>query len=123
MEKLNQTQQQKHAFTNQKKCTTTQNKHKKLKPGFVAFYDIWPGNGAGIFSKEYLNKQNLFPTFQSAYRRFHSTETSILKLACDALLATDRGEVTLLGFLDLSAAFVTVDHDILLDHLQVIFGF
>jgi len=29
--------QQKHAFANQKKCTTTQNKHKKLKPGLVAW--------------------------------------------------------------------------------------
>jgi len=45
--KLNLTQQ-KHAFTNQKKCTTTQ----KIKPGLVAFYDIQPGNGAGTFTKE-----------------------------------------------------------------------
>ena len=41
--------QQKHSFTNQKKCTTTQNKHKKLKPGLVAFYDIRPGNEQGLF--------------------------------------------------------------------------
>jgi len=34
MEKLNLTQQ-KHTFTNQKKCTATENKHKKLKPGLV----------------------------------------------------------------------------------------
>jgi len=40
---------QKHAFTNQKKCTKTQNKHKKLKPGLVTCYDIWPGNGEGLF--------------------------------------------------------------------------
>jgi len=33
-----------HAFTNQKKCTTTQNKHKKLKTGLVTSYDIQPGN-------------------------------------------------------------------------------
>jgi len=39
-----------------KKCTTTQNKHKKLKPGLVAVYDIWPGNGAGLFSKEKISK-------------------------------------------------------------------
>jgi len=45
--KLNLTQQ-KHAFTNQKKCTTTQNKHKKLKSGLVAFYDIRPGKGRSI---------------------------------------------------------------------------
>ena len=41
--------QQKHTFTNQKKCTTTPNKHKKLKPGLVASYNIWPGNGEGLF--------------------------------------------------------------------------
>jgi len=39
MEKLNVTQRM-YTFTNQKKCTTTQNKHKKLKPGLVASYDI-----------------------------------------------------------------------------------
>ena len=49
--KINPTQQ-KQAFTSQKKCTKTQNKHKKLKPGLVAFCDIRPGNGAGLFSKE-----------------------------------------------------------------------
>jgi len=40
--------QQKHAFTNQKKCTTTQNKQ-KIKPGLVASYDIRLGNGLGLF--------------------------------------------------------------------------
>jgi len=39
----------KHTFTNQKKCTTTQNIHKKLKPGLVDSYDIWPQNGEGLF--------------------------------------------------------------------------
>jgi len=48
MEKLNLTQQ-KHAFTNEKKCTTTQNKHKRLKPGLVVSYNIQPGNGEGLF--------------------------------------------------------------------------
>jgi len=48
MEKLDLTQQ-KHAFTNQNKCTTTQNKHKNLKPCLVAFYDIRPGNREGLF--------------------------------------------------------------------------
>jgi len=46
--KLNLTQQ-KHTFTNQKKCITTQNKQKKLKPGLVACYYIQPGNGDGLF--------------------------------------------------------------------------
>jgi len=48
-EKLNLTQQ-KHTFTNPKKCSTTQNKNKKkLKPGLVASYDIWPGTGESLF--------------------------------------------------------------------------
>jgi len=48
MGNLNLTQQ-KHTFTSQKQCTTTQNKHKKLKPGLVASCNIRPGNGEGLF--------------------------------------------------------------------------
>ena len=53
--KLNLTQQ-KHAFANQNKCNSTQNKHKKLKLDLVAFYDIWPVNGAGLFSKDKISQ-------------------------------------------------------------------
>jgi len=49
MEKLNLTQQ-KHTFTNQKKCTKRQNKQKKLKPGLVACYNIQPENRKGLVS-------------------------------------------------------------------------
>jgi len=48
MEKLNLTQE-KHTFTNQKKCTTTKISTKKLKPGLVASYDIQTENGEGLF--------------------------------------------------------------------------
>jgi len=32
------------------------NEHKQLKPGLVAFYDMHPGNGVGLFSNEKINK-------------------------------------------------------------------
>jgi len=63
-----------------------------------------------------------YPELQSAYRRGHSTETAVLKMVTDFLLAADRGEVTLLSLLDLSAAFDTVYHDILISRLYHSFG-
>jgi len=70
----------------------------------------------------FLNENNLLPRNQSAYRPQHSTETAVLKVVSDLLAASDRGQVSLLALLDLSAAFDTVDHCILLDRLQSAFG-
>ena len=70
----------------------------------------------------FLEKHNLLPKCQSAYRRYHSMETAVLKIVCDALSAAKKGEVTFLGMLDMSAAFDTVNHDILLKRLHMSFG-
>ena len=70
----------------------------------------------------YLQANNLMPRLQSAYRRHHSTETALLRVVSDILRAVDSGKVALLSLLDLSAAFDTVDHSILLDRLHVAFG-
>ena len=59
---------------------------------------------------------------QSAYRRYHSTETAVSKILSDILCASDRGDVTFLCLLDLCATFDTVDHDILVDRLERAFG-
>jgi hypothetical protein len=45
----------------------------------------------------FLAKHGLIPAHQSAYRPAHSTETAVLKIVSDVLMAADRGEVTLLG--------------------------
>ena len=71
----------------------------------------------------HLQDNNLFPTYQSAYRQFHSTETAVLRVFSDVLGAADKGKLTLLVLLDLSAAFDTVDHQILLQRLASSFGF
>ena len=62
----------------------------------------------------YLTDNDLLPDLQSAYRAHHSTETAVLKVVGDILLALDSGNLALLSLLDLSAAFDTVDHDTLL---------
>ena len=54
---------------------------------------------------EYLMDQGLLPRHQAAYRKYHSTETAMLRVMSDALMAADQRRVTLIGLLDLSAAF------------------
>ena len=71
---------------------------------------------------EYLDEHNLMPQLQSLYRRNHSTETALLRVVSDLLAAADNQRVTLLDLLDLSAAFDCVDHHILLQRLESIFG-
>ena len=60
--------------------------------------------------------------FQSAYRQFHSTETALLRIQSDLLLAINKQKVSALVLLDLSAAFDTIDHKILLSRLSSFYG-
>ena len=70
----------------------------------------------------YINKNNLNESFQSAYKQYHSTETALIRVHNDILTAIDNRRTVILLLLDLSAAFDTVDHDILLFRLQQRFG-
>ena len=67
---------------------------------------------------DYLDANDLLPRYQSAYRRDHSTETALLKVLSDLITAVDSGQLALLSLLYMSAAFDTVDHDILLQRLD-----
>ena len=60
--------------------------------------------------------------FQSAYRKHHSTESALLNIHIDILLNMAKGSLTALTLLDLSTAFNTIDHTILLDRLNGYYG-
>ena len=71
----------------------------------------------------YLNSHNLCDTCQSAYRPGHSTETALLKVINDLFLSLDKGNISVLGLLDISSALDTIDHTILVHRLHTDFGF
>ena len=70
----------------------------------------------------HLLANNLSETFQSTYRAHHSTETALLDLTNCLLGSADEARVSILTLLDLSAAFDTLDHSILLTRLHDMFG-
>ena len=63
-----------------------------------------------------------FNHFQSAYRKFHSTESALLHTFDSIYRSADQSKPTFLVSLDLSAAFDTIDHSILMNRLSTSFG-
>ncbi len=70
----------------------------------------------------FINQNDLFEKFQSGFRSHHSTETALVKVTNDLLLTADSGRYSILILLDLSSAFDTVDHNVLLYRLKNVVG-
>src|SRR6218665_2663486 len=68
----------------------------------------------------YLDLHSLMPTLQSGLRKFHSTESLMVSLLAEIFHAVNYGLITIisLSLYDISAAFDTVDHAILLNRLS-----
>lgn len=66
----------------------------------------------------HFETHNLLEKYQSAYKKFHGTETALLKVQNDILCELDKKHAVFLVLLDLSAAFDTIDHNILLSRLE-----
>ena len=71
---------------------------------------------------DHVEKSNLMEQNQLAYRQFHSTETTLIKVRDDILKAIENKEVMCLVLLDLSAALDTIDHEIFQKRLLNCFG-
>ena len=70
----------------------------------------------------HLDEADLMTAFQLAYRKHHSTESVLINIHNYILLNMAKGSVTALILLDLSNAFDTTDHTILLDRCNVYYG-
>ena len=106
---------------------------KKLNADFEQFSNFRPVSNLKFLSKliektvfvqlnSYLGENDLHEPLQSAYKIFHSTETALLTVTNDIMLSLDKCVNVFLVLLDLSAAFDTVNHSLLLVRLQKSFG-
>lgn len=68
--------------------------------------------------QSFFAQNNRFDVFQSGFRLLHSTETALEIVVNDLLLSSDSGSLSILLLPDLSSAFDTVYHDVLLSHLS-----
>ena len=77
-----------------------------------------------IANRRQLNfsSNDLVSEYQLAYRKFLSSETALLHVQNDILVSLDCGHSTTLLLFDLSVAFDTIDHNILLHRLKHWFG-
>ena len=74
-------------------------------------------------TQHYLTSNKIYPKLQAAYQQSHSTETALLRVQNDILRAIDNKNKVILVLLDLSTAFDTTDHEILVRRLNTQFGF
>ena len=72
---------------------------------------------------DHLVKNKLLDPLQSAYKKSHSIETSIIKVQNDILIDIDQKNISILVMLDLSAGFDMIDHEILVNRLESHYGF
>ena len=96
-------------------------KNYRLVPNLTFISKVIEKVLSGRLSEHLINNSPFDPP-QSAYRDKHSTETALIKVHNDILSALDTCSSAILLMLDPSAAFDTIDHDILLSRLCNVYG-
>ena len=98
-------------------------KKKNYRPvSNIGFVGKITDKAAIVQVNEHMQANDLDDLFQSAYKNKHSTETALLMVMNDIEQALDNSNAVFLVMLDLSAAFDTIDHDILMQRLEHGFG-
>ena len=67
---------------------------------------------------KFLDNSNKISKFQSGNRKHHSTETALLSVTDDLLKAMDEKKISILVLMDMSKAFDSINHDMLLFKLR-----
>ena len=122
----------KDTFSNQWKTAIVKPLFKDKKRG-TAYTNYRPVSSLSFISKvverytlqqltQHCNINTLLLDFQSAYQKHHGCEMSLLKLTNNILWGMENQQATAMIILDLSAAFDTVDHELLLQVLNHKFG-
>ena len=65
-----------------------------------------------------FHENKAIPPLQSSYRKSHSTEFALYKIYNDLVMSVCESKSFVLVLLDLSAAFDTIDHKILLEDIS-----
>ena len=95
------------------------------------FHNYRPVSVLNVFSKvyerlfynrllKYLNKRKILYELQFGFREKHSTELALICLIEKMISAIERNEFTTAVFLDLSRAFVMVDHQIFIEEIKAL---
>ena len=102
-----------------KKSTLDQNDPSSYRPiSNLSFISKIVEKAVDARLTKHLDQHHLLPIHQSAYRRCHSTETAIVHMHDAIINAIDHGHIGALILLDMSAAFDTVDHNVLYETLH-----
>ena len=95
------------------------------KPTLLCEYkNYWPVSNLCVISKIvekaalkqiilHLDENARLLSYQSAYHAFHSTETALVDLIDNLLWNFEKQELCIVAIMDLSAAFNTVNHNLL----------